>query len=110
MKGHVRERGAGHWYAVIDRRDPKTGARKRKWHSLPGCTGKRQAQVECARLVSELKGGTYIDPSKLTLGQWIDQWIEAGGPGRRQKKPSQRTLERYGQLLRTHIKPALGNR
>ncbi|MGY2905686.1 tyrosine-type recombinase/integrase [Bradyrhizobium sp. URHC0002] len=110
MKGHVRERGAGHWYAVIDTRDPKTGARKRKWHSLPGCTGKRQAQVECARLVSELKGGTYIDPSKLTLGQWIDQWIEAGAPGRRQKKPSQRTLERYGQLLRTHVKPSLGNR
>lgn len=110
MKGHVRERGAGHWYAVIDTRDVKTGARKRKWHSLPGCTGKRQAQVEVARLVSELKGGTYIDPSKLTVGQWIDQWIEAGAPGRRQKKPSQRTLERYGQLLRTHVKPSLGNR
>ncbi|MCP3388839.1 site-specific integrase [Bradyrhizobium sp. CCGB12] len=110
MKGHVRERGAGHWYAVIDNRDPKSGARKRKWHSLPNCTGKRQAQVECARLVSELKGGTYLDPSKLTVGQWIDQWIEAGAPGRRQKKPSQRTLERYGQLLRTHIKPAVGSR
>jgi len=28
----------------------------------------------------------------------------------RRKKVSQRTLERYGQLLRTHVKPVLGNR
>jgi len=34
MKGHMRERGAGNWYAVIDMRDPSTGKRKRKWHSL----------------------------------------------------------------------------
>ena len=33
MKGHVRERGAGNWYAVIDLRDAATGKRKRKWHS-----------------------------------------------------------------------------
>jgi hypothetical protein len=34
MKGHVCERGTGNWYAVIDMRDPATGKRKRKWHSL----------------------------------------------------------------------------
>jgi hypothetical protein len=32
MKGHIRERGTGNWYAVIDMRDPATG--KRKWPSL----------------------------------------------------------------------------
>ena len=47
MKGHVRERGAGNWYAVIDLRDPATGKRKRKWHSLEA-KGKREAQIECA--------------------------------------------------------------
>lgn len=34
--------------------------------------------------------------------------MEAGAPGRRRKKVSQRSLERYQQLLRTHVKPALG--
>ena len=52
MKGHVRERGAGNWYAVIDLRDPTTGKRKRKWHSLEA-KGKREAQIECARLISD---------------------------------------------------------
>jgi len=36
MKGHVREQGAGNWYAIVDVRDPQAGKRKRKWHSLPG--------------------------------------------------------------------------
>ena len=42
MKGHVRERGRGNWYAVIEIRDAITGKRKRKWHSLPGM--RREAQ------------------------------------------------------------------
>jgi integrase len=109
MKGHVRERGKV-WYAVIDVRDPMTGKRKRKFHSLPDCKGKREAQAACARLVSELKSGGYVEPTKLTVGQWVDQWLDAGAPGRKKRKVGQRTLERYSQLLRTHIKPVLGER
>ena len=40
MKGHVRERGKGNWYAVLSVRDPQTGKRKVQWRSLPGCKGK----------------------------------------------------------------------
>jgi integrase len=111
MKGGVLQRGKkGRWYAIIDLRDPATGKRKRKWHSLPDIKGKREAQAERARLIAELKSGAYVHTSKLTVGQWIEQWLEAGAPGRRRKKVSERTLERYGQLLRTHVKPALGER
>ena len=28
MKGHIRQRGKGNWYAVIDRPDPATGKRR----------------------------------------------------------------------------------
>src|SRR4051812_49637130 len=100
MKGHIRERSPGHWAIVLEQRDPATGKRKRKWHSFKGT--KREAQIECSRLVTTLSGGSYIEASKLTVGQWIDQWLDAGSPGRRRKKVSQRSLERYGQLMRTH--------
>ena len=30
MRGHVRERGKGNWYAVLSVRDPQTGKRKVK--------------------------------------------------------------------------------
>ncbi len=107
MKGSIKERSTGRWAIILEQRDPSTGKRKRKWHSFRGT--KREAQIECARLITEIEAGGYVEASKLTLGQWVDQWIEAGAPGRRRKKVSQRSLERYGQLLRTHVKPVLGN-
>ncbi len=67
MKGHIRERSPGYWAIVIELRDPETGKRRRKWHSFRGT--KRQAQDECARLISELNGGLYIEPAKITVGQ-----------------------------------------
>ena len=55
MKGHLRERSPGRWAIVIDTRDG-AGRRKLKWFSFVG--NKRAAQVECARLISEITNGT----------------------------------------------------
>jgi len=87
MKGHIRERSPGHWAIVIEQRDPSTGQRKRKWHSFRGA--KREAQIECARLILELKGGAYIEPSKTTLAQFLERWLENVTP-----RISPRTHER----------------
>ena len=107
MKGHIRERSPGRWAIILDVQDT-TGKRKRKWHSFKGT--KREAQIECARLISEMNSGEYVETSKLTIEQWIDQWIKAGAPGRKKKKVGQRTLERYEELLNVHVKPKLGLR
>jgi hypothetical protein len=74
MKGHIRERSPGHWAIVIDVRDPVTGKRRRRWHSFAGT--KRQAQIEAARLISELQGGTHIDPTRMTVAAFLERWIE----------------------------------
>ncbi|KRR12401.1 tyrosine-type recombinase/integrase [Bradyrhizobium valentinum] len=109
MKGSITQRSPGSYSIILDLgKDPATGKRRQKWHTFRGT--KREAETECARLITEMGAGEYVEASKLTLGKWVDQWIEAGAPGRRRKKVSQRTLERYGQLLRTHIEPKLGNR
>lgn len=51
----------------------------------------------------ELSSGTYKEPSKLTVGQWMDIWISTylGNV-----KP--RTVEVYKSDTRLYIKPALG--
>jgi integrase len=69
-----------------------------------------EARKELRRLLRDGETGDHVDPTKLTIGQWIDQWIAAGAPGRRKKKVGQRTLERYEELLRVHVKPTLGLR
>ena len=101
MKGHIRERSPGRWAIVIDVRDPQTGRRKRRWHSFQG--GKREAQIERSRLISELKGGSYIDPSRLTVAAFLDRWIE-----HMQGQVSPRSHERYAEIARKNIAPLLG--
>jgi integrase len=102
MKGHIRERGKGRWYAVIDVRDPATGKRKRKWHSLDA-KGKREAQIECAELISAMNGGTYIEPSKTTLVEFLERWLTHIKPN-----VSILTHERYADIARKNISPLIG--
>jgi integrase len=69
-----------------------------------------EARKEMRGLVGAVDTGEHVDPTRLTLGQWIDQWITAGAPGRKKKRVSDRTLERYADLLRVHVGPVLGER
>jgi integrase len=71
MKGHLRERSPGHWAIILDAQDA-TGQRKRRWHSFQGT--KREAQIECARLISEQQGGGAVDPSKLKVCEFLDRF------------------------------------
>jgi integrase len=69
-----------------------------------------EARKELRALVRSGETGEHVAPDKMTVGQWIDAWIKAGAPGRKKKKVGQRTLERYEELLRVHVKPKLGAR
>lgn len=71
---------------------------------------KAGARKELRALTTAVDTGAHVDPNKMTLGQWIDQWIAAGAPGRKKIKVGQRTLERYEELLRLHVKPKLGDK
>jgi integrase len=77
MKGHIRERSLGHWAIVIDAKDPVSGERKRRWHSFAG--SKRQAQIECARLIAELQSGASIDAEFLDRFErdWVAVHVSA---------------------------------
>jgi integrase len=102
MKGHIRERSPGRWAIVLDVRDPETGKRKRKWHAFKGT--KRQAQTECSRLITEMSRGTYLEPAKETVAQFLDRWLEHTEPN-----VAPRTLERYQEIARKNLAPLLGN-
>jgi integrase len=74
MRGHVRVRGNGHWYAVLDIHDAVSGVRRRKWVSLPQCKGKREAQLAIARIISEMQTGAAIDPVKVSTREFLDRF------------------------------------
>ena len=68
-------------------------------------TGKTQKEVreKLQEIAVELNSGTYLEPTKLTVGQWIDTWRTTYLTN---VKP--RTLTAYESDIRLHIKPALG--
>jgi len=103
MRGHVRERGQGNWYAVLSTRDPQTGKRKVRFISLPNANGKRDAQQALARIVTEINSGTYAEPDKTTLAQFLERWL-----AHIKTQVTPRTYGGYAERVRNNIIPALG--
>lgn len=104
MKGHIRERSPGHWAIVLDvgEIDPKTGKKKRKWHSFTGT--KRQAQSECARLIAEIKSGGYVEPTKQTVSEFLAEWLTFIKP-----TVTPKTHERYAEICEKNLGPLIGD-
>ena len=102
MTGHIRRRGEHSWELKFDNgTDPLTGRRVTRYHSFKGT--KREAEAELVRLKASADKGEYINPSKLSLGEFLDRW-EAWVAG----QVSPRTLERYKELAAYHVRPHLG--
>lgn len=99
--GTIRQRPDGRWEARYTvGRDPGTG--KQIQRSVYGSTQKEVRQ-KLAQITAAIDSGTYKEPCKMTLGQWLDIWQQdyLGGV-----KPATAFL--YEQQIRLHIKPALG--
>ena len=68
-----------------------------------GFPTKAAALTAMAGLQTAKADGTYIEPSRLTLGAYLDQWVAAGCGGVRPW-----TLKGYVSVVANHIKPRLG--
>jgi integrase len=70
----------------------------------------KEAKTKLRELLKSGDDGQHVEPSRMTLGEWINHWLSIGAPGRKKKRAGRRTLERYVQLLRTHVTPSLGTK
>jgi integrase len=104
MKGHIRKRGERSWELKFELgTDPLTGKRSTRYHSFKGT--KREADAELVRLMAAADRGDYVDPSKVTLAEFLDRWESWAAT-----QVSAKTLERYKDLASHHIRPHLGAR
>jgi excisionase family DNA binding protein len=108
MRGSLKKR-SGSWSIILELGftvvDPVIGRRKRrqKWITVHGT--KRDAERRLSDLLSEYNHGTFIAPNKLTVGQWLLEWVEKA------IKPPMRTArsyETYRSVIDRHLVPALG--
>lgn len=68
-------------------------------------TGKTQKEVakKLKEVTASIDAGTYMAPSKMTVGQWLDIWAKEYLVG---VKPL--TVTSYESISKNHIKPGLG--
>jgi len=103
-RGHIRQRGENSWSVVITMPpDPATGKRRQKWHTVHG--ERRDAERELTRLLAELDVGTYVQPARMSLAEYLRKWLE--DYARHNTRPKSYELYRY--LSERHIIPALGS-
>lgn len=104
MRGTIKQRAKGSWTVILDiGRDPATGKRRQKWETVRGT--KREAEKRLAELQHQLNAGTYINPVKLNLGDFLKQWLHDYASTN--VRPT--TAEGYRIIIEKHLVPALGN-
>ena len=101
MKGHTRRRGRT-WTAIVDVPRGEDNKRKQQWFN--GFRTKKEAEQKLTEVLGSLRGGTFVEPSKQTVGAFMDEWLTAIGPTIR---PS--TFRSYSMNVRCHITPRFGS-
>lgn len=112
MQGHIHKRVRAtkdgrqitSWYVVVDLVRGPDGRRRQKWHG--SYRTRKEAEVAKAKLTNEVHSGVYVEPSKVTLEEWVESsWLPTM---RSQVKAS--TWDSYMRNLRLHVLPTLGQR
>src|SRR5688572_704658 len=104
MRGSIKQRFKGSWTIRLDagcEPDPKTGLLKRKQHTLTIRGTRKDAEDKLGELLGSAKHGMLVEPSKITLGQWLAEWLDAMKPSVRNS-----TYVRYKGILDNHLSKA----
>ncbi|MBR4359003.1 MAG: site-specific integrase [Clostridia bacterium] len=100
--GTIRQRKDGTWEARYTLgRDPGTGKQIQK-----SIYGKTEAEVrkKLTSTLHQIDDGMYIEPIKMTVGQWLDEWLLTY-----KADLTEGTRTKYRADIETNIKPYLGS-
>ena len=103
-QGHIRQRGERSWELKFDLgRDPLTGKRLSRFVSFQGT--KREAQAELNRLLNQRNEGTYVDPTKMSVAEYLEHWLTVDI----ERRVATKTAVRHRQIVKHQITPKLGH-
>lgn len=78
MRGSLKRRGPS-WTIVIDLgyEPDASGVLKRKQKRLAFRGSRKQAETKLRDILQGVDKGEFVEPSKLTVGEWLDRWVTA---------------------------------
>jgi integrase len=100
--GHIRERSPGSWELRYNLgTDPATGKRRIATTTVKG--NRKAAEKELRRLLRTLDTGEHVDPSRMTVREWLATWLAAV-----REEVSPKSHERYSEIVDNFLVPELG--
>lgn len=104
MAGQIIKRGEGTWLVRIPLGRDANG--KRKYHNRTVKGTKKEAQQYLTKALRDLDTGMFVEPTRQTLADFLEQWLETCV----RQRVQERTFDDYKALARRHLVPALGHR
>ena len=92
------------WNIILSLGRGADGKYKQKWVRFHGT--RKQAEQKLTALTGEVHRGEFVEPSKVTLGEWLDQWLERSI---RPPRCALNTYRSYAHVAQKHLKPSLGH-
>lgn len=100
MRGSVVKRGSV-WYIKYDMPRRKGEKRRPKMERTAARTRAR-AEAYCAERIAEIARGVYVEPDRMPLGDYLDQWLSG------RATLANTTRERFDLLIKNQIRPHIG--
>ncbi|MEJ2083385.1 MAG: hypothetical protein P8Y94_14725, partial [Acidobacteriota bacterium] len=101
----LRRRSKSSWTVVLSWYETDSEGRRKRVQRMTAVKGnKAKAKERMTEILAQKNSGLYVEPSKLTVGEWLDFWVE----NRIQAQCRLRTFEGYKSIINVHMKPAIG--
>jgi integrase len=103
MAGQIIKRGENTWLVRIFTGRDEKGKRHYRNHTVRGT--KKEAQTYLTAKLREKDTGTFIEPSPMSVGDYLDKWLETA-----KTQVRARTVQGYKDMLASYARPLLGDR
>jgi integrase len=102
LKKRVSKSGKVSWLCQVFLGRDEQGKRKEVTKTF---STKKEAELYEADVKLQLSKGVFLEPTKFTVGAYLDEWLEKSAS----VKLKTQTVQLYGNLVRIYIKPDLGH-
>jgi integrase len=103
MRGQLIQRSPGSWTIVLFTGRDVNGRKCYRQHAIRG--SKKDTERARTRLLHALDAGTYLEPSRQTTGEYLNDWLRDYA----KTHVAGSTYEGYEKIIRVHVGPALGH-
>jgi integrase len=101
-RGNIEARSPGSFRLRYDiGRDPVTRKRRIATTTVRGT--RKDAERELTRLLRTADTGEHVDPSRMTVREWLETWLDTI-----RAEVTPKTHESYAEIVRCYLVPALG--